>query len=533
MLTLAPHSARIPHEYTAWFPVRHAGDRLDIAGLIADGFASRTREILLTFESRAWTFGAMAARVAQLRGWLSAYGVGNADRIALMLGNEPDLVALIYAAALSGVEWVPINTKYKAPGVAHLLGDCRPRLVITGGDFAPVIEQALAQCAHACRVVRMPAGDDAHAGAAATATAPVPDIEPSDTLCVLYTSGTTGPPKGVPVTHRMLRIAGEAAARVSDLRDSDQLLLWEPLCHIGGVQMLVVPFLARVQLHLQRGFSASHFWEQVEATGATQLHYLGGILDILAGQPEASRPRRHTIRIAWGAGVSAQAWQRVSQSLGLALRECYGMTECSSFATANLESRPGSIGKPLPWIEVELHDEHGRPIPDGERAEGEIVLSSDLAGVFMPGYLDDAAATANALRGGKLHTGDIARRDSDGFLYFVGRCTDSMRVRGENVSAWEVERIFAGHPAVKAVAAVGVKGGIGEHEILLYVQYREGCRCNTGFADLAAWADPLLARFQQPRYYREVAQFDMTPSERVRKHLLPRDISGAWDRWPG
>lgn len=202
------------------------------------------------------------------------------------------------------------------------------------------------------------------------------------------------------------------------------------------------------------------------------------------------------------------------------------MTEGSSFATVNLTSRPGSIGKALPWINLELIGDDDIAVAPGEI--GQIVLSSDVEGVFLPAYLDNPQATAQTLRNGKLFTGDMARQDTDGYLYFVGRRTDSMRVRGENVSAWEIERVFAMHPAVAAVAAIGVQGDVGEQEILLYVQYKPGV--SESFSNLTAWAGNILAEFQQPRYFAEVERFELTPSERIRKHLLSRDLASTWDR---
>ena len=191
----------------------------------------------------------------------------------------------------------------------------------------------------------------------------------------------------------MMRIASEATLRVANAKAGDRLFVWEPLCHIGGAQMLMVPFLEPVQLHVVERFSASRFWEQWRGAGATHLHYLGGILDILAQAPQP--PQSH-IQTAWGAGVAARSWDAIRQRLGCEIRECYGMTECSSFATLNASGKPGSIGRPLPWLRVELLGQDGLPVAPGEA--GEIVLSSDIEGAFLPGYLDNPEASRRAAR---------------------------------------------------------------------------------------------------------------------------------------
>lgn len=511
------------HTYQKYFPLRSDEDQLDTVSLIAMGLRGETQRTLVQFAGEPWSVARMSSRVDGIRRWLSSCGLKRGDRVAAMMLNNPDHIALIYALVLSGLVWVPINTRYKSASVAYLLGHCRPTQLICEVDFEIVVEQAQAESGHQCAVSQIP--PELHY---ASNEAPLQEIVslPSDPLCIIYTSGTTGAPKGVVFTHRMMRIASETVLIVADVSDGDHLLLWEPLCHIGGAQMLLTPFLVPAQLHLVPGFSASKFWHQVEQSGATQLHYLGGILDILMRIPASEQPSSHSLRVAWGAGVSAQAWQPITERMGFVLRECYGMTECSSFATANLSGRPGSIGKALPWITLELLGDDGLTVAPGET--GQIVLSSDVEGVFLPAYLDNPKATEQAFHNDKLYTGDMARQDSEGYLYFVGRMTDSMRVRGENVSAWEIERVFALHPAIEAVAAVGVQSEVGEQEILLYVQFKPGV--SPSFSSLAAWAEDTLAVFQQPRYYAAVERFELTPSERIRKHLLSRDLHLTWDR---
>ena len=196
---------------------------------------------------------------------------------------------------LSGLVWVPVNTRLRAAGLQYLLRHARPRLLVAGDEYAEAIEQARQYG------VPLASGTDIDAVAAradvAPAALPPARIRHADTLCIIYTSGTTGAPKGVLFTHRMMRIASEATLRVANAKAGDRLFVWEPLCHIGGAQMLMVPFLEPVQLHVVERFSASRFWEQWRGAGATHLHYLGGILDILAQAPQP--PQSH-IQTAWG-----------------------------------------------------------------------------------------------------------------------------------------------------------------------------------------------------------------------------------------
>jgi crotonobetaine/carnitine-CoA ligase len=517
------------HSYSEFFPHRSPDDELDCVPLIMAGLRGAPHTTLLCIDGLAISRAEVVARVGRLQQWLAARGLVKGDRVALMLGNHAEHIYLIYALLLSGLVWVPVNTRLRKAGLDYVIEHAGPALFIAEPLFDDVLAEVAPGTVPRIELPQLVLQAARYPHGAPRAVALAHD----DPLCIMYTSGTTGAPKGVVFTHRMMRIAGEAVMLVADVRPGDRLFLWEPLCHIGGAQMLLMPFFEAVELHVVPGFSATAFWSQIARAGATQVHYLGGILDILMQLPPQAAPHAHTLRAAWGAGVGVAAWQATRERLGLELRECYGMTECSSFATLNTSGKPGSIGRPLPWITVELLDDQGAPvIPDETTRTGEIVLSSPVDGVFLPAYLENPEATHQALRAGKLHTGDSARRDLDGDLFFVGRRTDSMRVRGENVSAWEIERVFAAHPAIRTTAAVGVETLIGEQDIMLYVQFEDAVSPSGStptWSELHSWAAQRLAAFQLPRYYQAIAQFELTPSERVRKHLLPRSVQDAWN----
>jgi crotonobetaine/carnitine-CoA ligase len=506
------------HPYTDFFPRRAPGDTLDCAPLLAHGLRSHPRHEVLRFGDQVITREESRRRVAQFQAWFDELGLVRRDRVAVMLNNGPDHIHLIYALMLSGMVWIPVNTRQRGAGLEYLLQHSDPGLILCEPEFDDLIREldlADTPCLHLPGFRPDRAGPDLRQA----------DVDPHDLLGIIYTSGTSGPPKGVLFTHRMMRIASEAALLVADVRAGDRVFLWEPLCHIGGAQMLLLPFLEQVSLGAVARFSASRFWEQVRAFGATQLHYLGGVLDILLQMPGQAPPEPRTLRVAWGAGANRDIWEEAESRLGVKLRECYGMTECASFATVNLNGCPGSMGRALPWIELQLLDDKGREVACGE--PGEIVLSSKVEGALFGGYLNNPEATRGALRQGRLYTGDHARRDEQGNLYYLGRRTDSMRVRGENVSAWEIERVFARHPQVRACAAIGVAAEVGEQEVLLNVQFEQA---PVAWEELHAWAAQRLASFQLPRYYRAVDGFETTASERIRKHLLSRDASDAWDR---
>jgi crotonobetaine/carnitine-CoA ligase len=289
--------------------------------------------------------------------------------------------------------------------------------------------------------------------------------------------------------------------------------------------MLMLPLIRSVMLVVLRRFSASQFWEQVRASGASHIHYLGGILQILLKQPESVQDRAHKVRVAWGAACPAESWRQIEERFGIAIHECYGMTEASSITTFNQSGVVGSVGRPVPWFDVAVVDPDGRPVPAGQ--SGEIVMRTDRGGLFE-GYYKDSCATSAALRDGNFWTGDRGKFDAAGNLFFLGRLSDSARIRGENVSAWEIENVVSRHDAVEECAMIGIKADIGEQEIKLFVKPKAGATIKPH--ELSSWLSERLSKFQNPRYITIVASFEKTPSQRIIKRKLSQATNNCWDR---
>ena len=472
----------------------------------------------------ALSFGALAEASARLGAWLDALGVAAGDRVALMLRNGEAALSLMLALARAGILWVPINPQAVGDSLAYVLQHAEPRLIIAEADLLPAIGASGVELGE--RLL------EAEAARRAAANLPAKDLGPPPAadapFAIMYTSGTTGRPKGVIVSHRMLRLAGEAAALVAAPGPGDVFYVWEPLFHIGGAQLLVLPLIRAVRLALAQGFRARTFWADVRAAQATHIHFLGGILQILLKQPEGPFDRDHGVRIAWGGGCPAEIWAAFEARFGLKIRECYGMTECSSITTANLDGPIGSVGKPVPWFDVAILDPAGQPVGAGRR--GEMVVTERVPGALTEGYFRDREATAQALQSGAFRTGDLASCDGDGNITFHGRLTDSVRVRGENVTAAEVEAVVRQHPAVEDCAVIAVAADVGEAEIKLFITLRPGAQLEA--AELSGWFTGRLARYQRPRYIAILDAFQRTPSARIMKHVLSRRVDDCWDAGP-
>ncbi len=479
------------------------------------------------FNGQPITFAAIDRQSAALASHFNARGLKRGDRAAVMMRNSELSLTVLFGLARAGIVWVPVNAQQRGEGLRYILEHCEPGVVICDPDAQETIRECGAEIPAHTFILTSGEGslqDIVAQGAWGPAEElPVAD----DFFAIMYTSGTTGRPKGVLVTHGMMRLAGEAVRQLTLVRPGDVFFVWEPLYHIGGAQLIVLPTLEDVTLAMVDRFSASRFWAQVREYGATHIHYLGGILQILLKQPESASDRDHPVRIAWGGGCPKEVWPLFRDRFGVEMRECYGMTEASSITTCNDNGTVGAVGKPMPWFTVELLDETGKPVADGEK--GEIVVRSSIEGALFQGYLHNPEATAKTLRNGALHTGDSGSFDADGNLWFHGRLTDSVRCKGENVSAWEVEHIAGAYPSVEDCAIVGVAAEIGEQDIKLFVKPKSGCEVDPGA--LSEWLTSRLAAYQNPRYIAVVEEFERTPSQRIMKHKLSRDLDDCWDRY--
>lgn len=462
--------------------------------------------------------------VHDMRRRLLAAGLRPGDRVAVMLPNHIDHAVLVLALLCLRVVWVPVNPRLRGQPLAHQLRSSDPAMILIDqcfGEQLDAVDDSLAE-----RVTDWGSAflTQSHA---TTEYDPGGEAAADDLVSVMYTSGTTGPAKGVQVTDRMLRAAAVGAALTSTPRDGDVYFVWEPLCHVGGAQVLLLPLLRPLSLAMVERFSASRFWDQATELGATHIHHLGGILPMLLSKPARVVERRHRVRISWGGGMTAQSWRAAEDRFGIEVRECYGMTEASSISTCNTSGPDDGIGRALPYFDVRVRDESGAEAPEGTR--GEIVLRPHERGLVTPGYLDDPDATAAAWRDGWWHTGD-AGRVHDGSLHYAGRLGDSLRHGGENVSAWEVESVVNTHPDVAESALVGVPAAEGEQDLLLFVLPANG---QLDAANLVPWCRERLARYQVPRYVATVDEFPKTASERVIKSQLPRDLARCYDSVAG
>jgi len=497
---------------------------------------------LLAFGARSWTHRDLPRLAAARAATLRAAGVGRGDRVAVMLSNRIELIELVVACGWIGAAAVPINTAAMGPQIGYVLGDCAPRLLVIESGFVErlatadlddvalatiwIVGEAMAAAPSrfACRPLPPlpPASDDATHAAD-------PAIVPADTLAVLYTSGTTGPAKGVLCSHAQLHWWGVHSAEVLEVGADDVLCTTLPLFHINALNTFAQASLAGCRVAYEPRFSASAFWPTMGERGATVVYLLGAMVPILLAQPASLAERGHAVRIGLGPGVPASASAAFGERTGVPLVEGYGSTETNFvIASAPQRSRAGAMGWLRPGFAARVVDADDAELPAGEA--GELVLRADEPLAFSPGYFGNAEATAAAWRNGWFHTGDRVVRDGDGCFRFVDRLKDAIRRRGENISSYEVEQVLQGHPAVASVAVYPVRSELGEDEVMATLVCRAGKALDP--AELARFCATRLPYFAIPRFIDVVADLPRTENGKVQKYKLrERGVTAsAWDR---
>jgi crotonobetaine/carnitine-CoA ligase len=506
-------------------------DRETVVSLL-EGCARRSPDhVVCRAADVALTYAQLNERVNRAAHGLQTLGIARGTRVAVMLAHHLDhLVTFLALMKLAAIQ-IPVNVHLRGAGLAYIFDHSEPAVAIVDDEFA----EALAEIVTAKPALRVAwrRGAGAAAGerdlatlyASGDADNPEVPVFDGDIRSIVYTSGTTGAAKGVVMTDRMYRAAALGSIWIGDIAPGSVLHFWDPIYHVFGREVVVLALMVPVTLTLVPRFSASQLWDEARRYGATHIHFVGGVLQLLLKQPPRPDDRRHGVRIAWGGGCPVEVWREFESRFGVPIHEGYGMTETSSFSVINTEGKLGSIGKAVPYFDVEIVDEAGQRAAPG--TPGEIRVAAREPGVLLSEYYRDPITTAATLRDGWLYTGDLAYADADGFLFFLGRKKDSLRRRGENISAWEVERVVNEHPLVEESALVGVKNEFSDEDLKLFVKPRDA---RLTAAALIAWCQPRMAAFQVPRFVAFVDAFRKTPTQRIQKQFLSRTIDDCWDR---
>jgi crotonobetaine/carnitine-CoA ligase len=517
-------------------------DRTILGALIASDRLAPDKVRIRLVGDRGYTARQLLDRAAVLGGLFTEAGVTKGDRVAIMVSNRVEFLETFFAAAHIGALSVPLNTSLRGPILEHMLRDSAPRAIVVEQTFMGVIGKALENIELAPRVYvidREPGSFavETHDFASSKAQAtPVPqaDITRYDDACILYTSGTTGPSKGVLHTHNSIIAFGEKADWLFGYTADDISHNCLPLFHANALCVTLLPTL-RVGGTVVFGqrFSASNFWNEVRLEGATVISILGAMVPILWGAAPSEEDSQNDVRVALSVPTpSAEFYDSFENRFGLRLVSQYGMTDTSSIigTPPDQSGRPGYAGIAHPDFECVVVDEHDEPLPDG--VPGELVVRPRRPESIMACYWNNPQATMETWRNLWFHTGDLLVRDPDGWFKFIDRQKDAMRRFGENISSFEVESVIAMHPSVTEVAVYAVPSDLSEDEVMAAVVLAPDTPDD--LTELGLYCDEHLPYFASPRYLLVVDALPKTKNEKVRKDELRRTgiTAGTVDRGP-
>jgi long-chain acyl-CoA synthetase len=459
---------------------------------------------------RLWTFRELDAAVSALAGGLASLGLGAGERVALHLPNSPEFVLAYYAAQKVGLVPLSLNVTYKADEIAYIVGDAQASAVITAASIAANLpaRDRIPSVRHVL--------DGKELGSLRGTPRRALARDREDTAAILYTSATTGRPKGVMLTHA--NIVSNTHATVHHLRMSadDRGLCALPMFHCFGQNFILNALVcAGGTLVVQERFVPDQFVAAVARHRITLL-YAVPTMYILFLESGAHHDFS-SVRLCFSAAATlpSDVERRWHERYGHWIHQGYGLTECSPFASYNHEVafRPGSIGTPIENVEMKIVDPVGAELPDGEL--GEIMIKGPNV---MKGYFGNLAATAEAIHEGWLHSGDIGYRDADGYYFLVDRVKDMINVSGFKVFPREVEEVLFRHEAVQEAAVIGMPDPVRGEAVKAFVVLKEGAR--VGVEDLQALCRGAIASYKVPESVEFIAALPKNPTGKILKKDL-------------
>jgi fatty-acyl-CoA synthase len=486
---------------------------------------------------RRYSYAELNERANRLANWLRGLGVEKGERVSILAHNSVAYIDLLYGLAKLGAIFAPLNWRLTARELSYILNDCEPRVLIFGPEFVGLVRELRPQ-------VRVPhyvslegaelAGALSYERETARASPEEPDRPPlsgEDTLCILYTSGTTGRPKGAMIPHRQVLWNCINTAVSWGLTEQDISPVFTPLFHAGGLFAFLTPlFYLGGRIALARTFEPEASLRAIVEERCTVILGVPTIFKLWLEEPYFAEADFSHVRffISGGAPCPVALMEQWRKAKGVVFRQGYGLTEvgvnCFTMTDEESVRKAGSVGKPIFHSRVRVVDpETGRDLPPGQ--EGELLIAGPHV---CSGYWRDPQATAAAFShepgGPWFHTGDIARRDEEGFYYIVGRYKDMIKSGGENIYAAEVEAVFREHPAVAEAALIGLPDEKWGEVGLMVVVLKKGAKATE--EELRAFCEGRLARYKIPKRVVFTDSLPYSPYGKVIKAELRKRFLG-------
>ncbi|MEV0249693.1 fatty-acid--CoA ligase FadD5 [Nocardia sp. NPDC050712] len=493
----------------------------------------RPDAVALRFRGQDTTWAQLHTRSEKFADALARRGVGFGDRVLLLALNYPEYLEAVFGINALGAIAVPVNFRLTPPEVAYIVGDSGAKAIVTDSVLQPlaVAVRAQAPALATCVVINGESGDGVLGFDALLAEDGEPhtplDIPEDTPSLIMYTSGTTGSPKGAVLSHANMNAQALTCIRAMDITPDSVGFCTSPLFHIAGLGSLAPYFLlgGKTVLHPLGAFDATEYLDAVEREGATTAFCVPAQWQLICDEPTVKQRKLALKMLSWGAAPASDTVLR-------AMADCFpdaqnvavfGQTEMSPItcvlAGADAITKLGSVGKPIPTIQTRVVDDEMNDVAPGEI--GEIVYRGPT---LMQGYWNKPEATAEAFAGGWFHSGDLVRQDADGFVYVVDRKKDMIISGGENIYCAEVENVLFAHPKIREAAVIGrahEKWG----EVPVAVVALADPDAELTIAELEPFLNENLARYKHPKDLVVLAELPRNASGKVVKVQLRKDYS--------
>ncbi|WP_233859358.1 ATP-dependent acyl-CoA ligase [Paraburkholderia sp. HD33-4] len=514
----------------------HAHSHRTLPALLNDRAARNGDSPLFSDRSTTWSACEAIDIASRRAGALVEYGIAKGDRVAILCGNRIEFMEIVLGCAWLGAIAVPINTASRGPQLQHILKNSGARVVVAESNLVGAVTalppsdlaletiwvidevQSVVENAPYIQVAFPERGEPIEAAA----------LSDGDPFVILYTSGTSGPSKGVVCPHGQFYWWGTHTGGDLEVQPGDVLYTCLPLFHTNALNSFFQALMHDAELIVERRFSATGFFDSLITTGATITYVLGAMVPILLSRPPTSKEREHRVRVALAPGVPPQFQEAFTERCGMGLIDGYGSTETNSVIGGKLHTRRhGYMGKLAAGFDARVVDPNDQPVADGDA--GELILRADQPYAFASGYFGMPEKTVEAWRNLWFHTGDRVVRSKEGYFRFVDRLKDAIRRRGENISSFEVEQVLLSHPGIELAAVFAVQSSLAEDEVMASIVLREGCALDP--LELIQYCEPRLPYFAVPRYLDFVSDLPRTENGKIMKYRLrERAItSTTWD----
>ena len=483
------------------------------------------RRTALVFEGRRHSFRDLYRDATALSRLLIERGLRPGDHVALFLDNRPEYIHTYFAVTAAGGVLVPLNTFLAPRELGDILRDCRASMLVTSSAMLPRMGEAIESTPSLKQVLL---AEELGAGAASSTRleeAPVTSGSPEDTAVLIYTSGTTGTPKGVMLSHRNLLSNAEASVQAVGVTARDRIIFFLPAFH-SFTQMVCIlaPVVAGMSVVMCPRLDRALIKEMIIKHRPTIFPAVPAVFTAMAQAPLGTMARwLNPIRIyiSGGAPLPLATLESFEQKYRRPLCEGYGLSEASPVVALNPPygtRKPGSVGLPLPGLQIRIADDTGRELAAGET--GELLVSGPSV---MKGYAGRPDETAKVLQDGWLRTGDLARRDEEGYLFIVGRIKEMLISRGMNIYPREIEEVLEAHPLIKEAAVVGLPDAARGEVPFAFVVPKEGMGVTE--SELRHACEASLARYKVPRGFKILSGLPRNPAGKILKQVLKEEAS--------